>query len=91
MRKAFERIADRAGVPNCTLHTIRHWFSTMTANSESNPRIGMALTGHKSHAAYLNYVHADRERARALAEQLGAFVRSMSGVDNVAPLQKAKG
>jgi integrase len=91
VRKAFERVADRAGVPSCTLHTIRHWFSTMTANSVSNPRIGMALTGHKSHAAYLNYVHGDRERARALAEQLGAFVRKMSGAENVVSLQKAKG
>jgi site-specific recombinase XerC len=90
VRKAFERIADRAGVPNCTLHTIRHWFSTMTANSVSNPRIGMALTGHKSHAAYLNYVHADRDRARALAEQLGAFVRSMKAADNVVALKKTK-
>jgi hypothetical protein len=62
----------------------------MTANSVSNPRIGMALTGHKSHAAYLNYVHGDRERARALAEQLGAFVRSMSATQNVGPFQKDK-
>ena len=91
VRKVFKRIADRAGVPNTTLHTIRHWFSTMTANSVNNPRIGMALTGHKSHAAYLNFVHGDREQARALAEKLGAFVRSMSAPEKVVSLQKAKG
>jgi integrase len=34
------------------LHSLRHWYSTMTANSVSNARVGMALTGHKSHPAY---------------------------------------
>ena len=77
VRKAFTRIGARAGVPNCTLHTIRHWFSTMTANSVSNPRVGMALTGHKSHASYLNYVHGDREQARKLADELGQFTASL--------------
>ena len=48
--KAFRRIAKSSGVERCTLHTIRHWFATMTANSVSNARVGMALTGHKSHA-----------------------------------------
>jgi hypothetical protein len=42
----------------------------MTANSVSNPRVGVALTGHRSHAAYMNYIHGDKEQAGALAEQL---------------------
>ena len=71
--KVFRRIASRAGVEGCTLHTIRHWFATMTANSVSNARVGMALTGHKSHAAYMNYIHGDKEQARALADQLAAL------------------
>jgi integrase len=56
-------------VKNCTLHTLRHWTATMTANSVSNARVGMALTGHKSRAAYMNYVHAEKDLARALADQ----------------------
>ena len=50
----------------------------MTANSVSNPRIGMALTGHKSHVAYLNYVHSDKEQARALADQLAALATGLA-------------
>lgn len=73
VEKAFRRLASKAGVEKCTLHTIRHWFATMTANSVSNPRVGMALTGHKSHVAYLNYIHGDRDQARALVDQLGAL------------------
>jgi integrase len=78
--KAFRRIATAAGVKACTLHTARHWFATMTANSVSNQRVGMALTGHKSHAAYMNYVHGDKEQARALAEQLAALASGLAGL-----------
>jgi integrase len=78
VEKAFRRIAAKAGVQNCTLHTIRHWFSTMTANSVSNHRVGMALTGHKSHAAYMNYIHSDKEQARELADQLAALATGLA-------------
>jgi integrase len=63
VEKAFRRICQRAGIEDCSLHTIRHWFATVAANSISNPRVGMALTGHRSHAAYMNYVHSDRQQA----------------------------
>jgi integrase len=78
VEKAFQRVAKAAGVKNCTLHTIRHWFSTMTANSVSNPRVGMSLTGHKSLAAYMNYVHAEKGQARELADQLAALATGLA-------------
>jgi integrase len=82
VERAFNRIAARAGVERCTLHTLRHWFATMTANSVNNARVGMALTGHKSHAAYMNYVHGDREQARALADQLAALAEGLAKADS---------
>ena len=81
VERAFRRIGSRAGVERCSLHTIRHWFATMTANSVSNPRVGMALTGHKSHAAYMNYIHGDREQAHALADQLTALANGLAKAD----------
>src|SRR5204863_7550361 len=90
VEKAFRRIVDTAGVRNCTLHTIRHWFATATANSVSNPRVGMALTGHKSHAAYLGYIHGDREQAHALIEQLAEMAKGLgAAAPNVVPMPKA--
>jgi integrase len=90
VEKAFGRVVGAAGVKNCTLHTIRHWFATATANSVSNPRVGMSLTGHKSHAAYMNYIHGDREQARALADQLAALAKGLgAAAANVVPLPKA--
>jgi integrase len=90
VEKAFRRIVHQAGVRDCTLHTVRHWFATATANSVSNPRVGMALTGHKSHAAYMTYIHGDKEQAQALAEQLAALARSLGDAQpNVVPHPKA--
>jgi integrase len=89
VEKAFGRIVRRAGIERCTLHTIRHWFATMTANSVSNARVGMALTGHKSHAAYMNYIHGDKEQARALADQLATLANGLAKADsNVATMRK---
>lgn len=77
VEKAFRRVVKAAEIKRCTLHTIRHWFATLTANAVSNPRIGMALTGHKSHVAYMNYVHGDRQQAQALADQLAALAKKL--------------
>jgi integrase len=78
VERAFRRIAKAAGVKGCTLHTLRHWVATITANSVSNPRVGMAITGHKSHSAYMNYVHGDKDQAKALAEQLGRLTDGLA-------------
>jgi integrase len=92
IRKAFDRIAAAAGVKGCTLHTVRHWFATATANSVSNPRVGMMLTGHRSTQAYLGYVHSHKEQAVELANKLGALVTTLGqGKPNVLPLPKARG
>jgi integrase len=81
VEKAFARVMEEAKIENCTLHTIRHWFATMTANSVSNARVGMALTGHKSHAAYMNYVHSGKDQAQELAEHIANLVKSISTSD----------
>jgi integrase len=91
VEKGFHRIAKAAGVQGCTLHTIRHWFVTGTANTVSNPRVGMAVSGHKSHEAYLRYVHSDKEQARALAEQMASFASGLAEApSNVTPMRKGE-
>jgi len=90
--KAFRRIVAAAGIERCSLHTIRHWFATMTANSVNNPRVGMALTGHKSHAAYMNYLHGDKAQAQALAGAMAALAGRLGEAEtNVAPMRKGSG
>lgn len=77
VEKAFGRIVKAAGITDCTLHTIRHWVATMTANTVSNARVGMAMTGHKSHSAYMNYVHGDKAQAKALADHLAELAKKL--------------
>jgi integrase len=92
VEKAFCRITKVAGVTGCTLHTLRHWVATMTANSVSNPRVGMAITGHKSHAAYMNYIHGDKKQAQALATQLATLANALADRDSpVIDLHKRRG
>lgn len=85
----FQDVVGRAGVKNCTLHTLRHWFATQTANSVNNPRVGMKLTGHKSLASYMNYIQAEKEQAHELAQKLGALTGELvASAPAVVPLSK---
>jgi len=80
--KAFGRIAHRAKIKRCTLHTIRHWFATMTANSVSNApcRHGIDLP---QVACGVHELHPrDKEQARALADQLAALANGLAKADS---------
>ncbi len=73
VEKALRRVVEGAGLQGVTLHVIRHWFATQTANSVSNPRVGMALTGHRSYAAYVRYLHAEKEQAVNVAGDIASL------------------
>lgn len=66
----WRRILDRAGVPRCGLHQIRHYVATRIANAGVDLRTGMSLTGHRSVVMFARYLHAERDRARAAAERV---------------------
>ncbi|MEI6560020.1 MAG: site-specific integrase [Rhodospirillaceae bacterium] len=95
LEKGAKRISKRAGVPRFHLHQLRHRFATVIANAEPNPRVGMALTGHKSYSAFIRYIHSDRERAKELAAKLGAVTAALGdlpapSVATVMPLQSTR-
>jgi integrase len=80
VHKAFRRIAARAGLTGVTPHTLRHRFTTEVANTAPNIRTGMAVTGHKSAAAYLAYVHAEKAQAKVIADEVGAKLAKLGAV-----------
>jgi integrase len=89
VEKTFRRITARAGVERCSLHTIRHWVITQIANTVTNPRVGMAASGHKSLQAYMGYVHGDKEQAHALVDAIGQRVTGRAKTpSNVVPIVK---
>jgi integrase len=68
--KAWGRILKRAKVPHVGTHGIRHKSATDIANSGTPLKVGMRLTGHKTVAMFMRYVHTEDDPVRAAAENL---------------------
>jgi integrase len=80
------RILERAGLPHCGTHAIRHRAATDIANSGVPLKVGMALTAHKTVTMFMRYVHAEDDPIRAAAEVVSAHRRSVvSGTAVVQP------
>jgi integrase len=79
VQKAFKRLLDRAHVPHATLHSIRHRCATEIANTPSIPiKVGMQLTGHRTVATFMGYVHTEKDPVRAAAEHLAEQRRKLT-------------
>ena len=57
-----------AGVPHVGTHGIRHRSTTDIANSGVPTKVGMKLTGHKTVAMFMHYVHTEDKPVRDAAE-----------------------
>ena len=75
----WRRIIERAGIPHCGTHAIRHRSATDIANSGVPVKVGMALTAHKTVTMFMRYVHAEDDPIRAAAETVAARRRSLVG------------
>jgi integrase len=75
----WRRMLERAGVPHCGTHAIRHRAATDIANSGVPVKVGMALTAHKTVTMFMRYVHAEDDPIRAAAEAVSARRRSLLG------------
>ncbi len=62
------RVLKAAGVPHVGTHGIRHWATTDIANSGVPTKVGMKLTGHKTVAMFMHYVHTEDKPVRDAAE-----------------------
>ena len=81
----WRRILERAGVPHCGSHAIRHRSATDIANSGVPVKVGMALTAHKTVTMFMRYVHAEDDPIRAAAEAVTARRRGLIGATPLAP------
>jgi integrase len=61
----WRKILKEAGVKHCGTHHVRHRAVTDIANAVTNVRTGMSMTGHKTVAMFMRYVHPEEERIRA--------------------------
>lgn len=79
------RIIERAGIPHCGTHAVRHRAATDIANSGVPVKVGMALTAHKTVTMFMRYVHTEDDPIRAAAEAVSARRRSVVGGIPVPP------
>lgn len=71
------RIQQRANVPHVGTHGIRHRAATDIANSGVPVKVGMALTGHKTVAMFMRYVHTESEPVREAADKVASLRKAV--------------
>lgn len=73
----WRRILERAGLPHCGTHAVRHRAATDIANSGVPLKVGMALTAHKTATMFMRYVHTEDEPIREAAETVASRRRKI--------------
>ena len=68
-----------AGVPHVGTHGIRHRSTTDIANSGVPTKVGMKLTGHKTVAMFMHYVHTEDKPVRDAAELVASRRQAITG------------
>lgn len=75
----WKRILERAELPHCGTHAVRHRAATDIANSGVPVKVGMALTAYKTVTMFMRYVHTEDDPMRAAAETVAKRRRSVVG------------
>ena len=73
------RALKAAGVPHVGTHGIRHRSTTDIANSGVPTKVGMRLTGHKTVAMFMHYVHTEDKPVREAAELVASRRQAITG------------
>jgi len=88
----WRRILERAGLPHCGTHAVRHRAATDIANSGVPLKVGMALTAHKTATMFMRYVHTEdepiREAAETVASRRRKIVQGLASAADVDLLQR---
>ena len=69
-RTAFKNAVERAGLKNCTFHTLRHTFGSHLGMANTNHKAMMELMGHKGPKMTMRYTHLSMDYKRQAMENL---------------------
>lgn len=83
------RVLKAAGVPHVGTHGIRHRSTTDIANSGVPTKVGMKLTGHKTVAMFMHYVHTEDKPVRDAAELVASRRQAITGARRTDPVETA--
>ena len=67
-------------MPHVGTHGIRHRSTTDIANSGVPTKVGMKLTGHKTVAMFMRYVHTEDKPVREAAELVANRRKTITGM-----------
>lgn len=73
--KVWARAVTEAGIPKIHVHDLRHTGNTLAAMTGASLKELMARMGHSSTKAAMVYLHAAKDRDRAIAGALGEIVK----------------
>ncbi|GHE30310.1 putative prophage phiRv2 integrase [Streptosporangium violaceochromogenes] len=73
--KVWARAVTEAGIPRIHVHDLRHTGNTLAAMTGASLKELMARMGHSSTKAAMVYLHAAKDRDRAIADALGEIVK----------------
>ena len=75
----WSRALKAAGATHVGTHGIRHRSATDIANSGVPTKVGMKLTGHKTVAMFMHYVHTEDKPVREAAELVASRRKAITG------------
>ena len=78
------RALKAAGAAHVGTHGIRHRSTTDIANSGVPTKVGMKLTGHKTVAMFMHYVHTEDKPVRDAAELVASRRQAITGARQLA-------
>lgn len=81
------RLCDRIGLPDVTMHTFRHTFSTRCDEQGINPLITQAILGHSKLKQTVDYTHRTTEALSKPLEVLESYSKSSFFVPEQAQLR----
>lgn len=85
----WKRVLKAASVPHVGTHGIRHRSTTDIANLGVPTKVCMALTGHKTVAMFMHYIHTEDEPVRNAAGLVASRRRAITGARQHQPQEVA--
>lgn len=70
LAKSFPSVADAPGITDGRLHSFRHFFCSVSANSGVSEQVLMAFLGHRDSEMIRHYYHLHRDEARRQMSKL---------------------
>lgn len=93
LQRPWERIRERAGMPDLRMHDLRHSFASVGACSGQSLIVIGALLGHRKAATTQRYAHLSNDPLRSASESIGARIAAALDARpeaSVLPLRREK-